>query len=363
MYYNNDFFNKQKKAFAYVSDKVANVRSLNPSKRLFLLFAIAITPDAIRLLDYYLDSMANADVSLEYLAARILATAGVSCALATITPGGNDKKKKKDSRPGRLTAGNYKGNDDTYVPTGEQVRLNKGWHKSITEKMHCLTNLDNKLTLDGEYWGMDPAVLTQNHALYVQIEPYYTLYLSGDARNSELVIFRRLLGEDVEYALDVVKPDAIGRCGVGAMDISDLNSLGFLMPNQGKGRHERSGENEIVPETNAKVTAIDTVMVTVDNALDKHGNRTKGSKPKGVKQILIVLQDEKGVEIFNKMFTKTQVYIDIDQKYRGEIILVRAAFLKHVDDTPHFGEPVAVSMPKDIADILQAQEAAKKTND
>jgi hypothetical protein len=137
------------------------------------------------------------------------------------------------------------------------------------------------------------------------------------------------------------------------MSIIDLNDLGFELPEQRGGHKERKAPYEGIAEVNVKVDAMDSILITVDNAENKHSNKTRRSKPKGVAYVIYTVSDANGNEIFRSIDTRTQIQVKLDPKYRGRVLRVNAAFLTHTNDTPNFSMPQTVSMPHGLDDDFQ----------
>jgi hypothetical protein len=184
-----------------------------------------------------------------------------------------------------------------------------------------------------------------------------------DANNIVRGYRKKKFKEMLMYVLGEVRAWAISATAVTKkMSLEDLNDLGFALPGQFGGHHDRKAPYDGIAEVNAKVDAMDSILITVDNAENKLGNRTKGSKPENIRIVLYTVADENGEPIEHIINTHSQIQVKVDSKYRGHILFVRAAFLAHPNDLPNFNEPVIVSMPRDVQDnvtISKSELAAK----
>jgi hypothetical protein len=74
--------------------------------------------------------------------------------------------------------------------------------------------------------------------------------------------------------------------------------------------------------------------------------------PEGVKNALIVITSADGTtEVFRTMTSRLHNDIRMPESLRGKQFIVKAAFLKHVNDEPQFGNAPTFTMPLSTEDL------------
>jgi hypothetical protein len=107
---------------------------------------------------------------------------------------------------------------------------------------------------------------------------------------------------------------------------------------------------------------MDTILVVIDHSYMENAALVNHGWPEGVRNAVIVIRSADGKrEIYNKLTTRLHTSISLPEELRGKQIIIRAAFLQHVDDTPKFGEiqPV-ISMPLTTEDLANSVEEQHK---
>jgi hypothetical protein len=104
-----------------------------------------------------------------------------------------------------------------------------------------------------------------------------------------------------------------------------------------------------------KVLNGDFIRVVVDQSSDENAGPVLHGWPTGVKHALIVIVAADGkTEVYRQMTTHLHNDIQMPEGSHGKQFIIKAAFLKHVDDEPKFGNEPTFSMPLTTEDLAAA---------
>jgi hypothetical protein len=166
-----------------------------------------------------------------------------------------------------------------------------------------------------------------------------------------------LFKSTIEYCLHDVKFWAFGLLHAGTITLDDFHKMGFLIPGETSGNHERKGATKAKAEVKVRILGPDQIEVVVDQAAENNAAKVKHGKPHGVKYVEVTLYaTDTGEEIYNEKSTQLRRKIDIPSQYHGKQLGIKAAFLVHVEDKPNFGDGALFSMPLTTQDLIEAFE-------
>jgi hypothetical protein len=229
------------------------------------------------------------------------------------------------------------------------------WHGSIDEQFG---NIDNIVKLVQEYqpiWNMPPDLfmqLTDNHnRLQDLINKCRTTAGSTADRN----LRNSLLKSTVGLCLLQVRVWAYGQFVAGIMTADDVHRLGFLLPGETGGRHDRTEAIDITAEVKVRVVNEDFIRVVIDQSAGENAAQVMHGWPAGVHQAVIVITAADGkTEVLRQITTRLHNDLRMPEGSHGKQFIIKASFLKHIDDAPRFGNEPTFSMPLTTADLAAA---------
>jgi hypothetical protein len=226
------------------------------------------------------------------------------------------------------------------------------WHGSIDEQFEAINDLVN-VALDHPGWNMPSAMLTQltqdRDTLNALIGKCRSLQGSPADRAHRNVLLKSTVG----MCLLHVRLWAYGNLEAGLMTEEDVHSLGFLLPGETSTHRSRAEATREMAEVKVRVISADLIRVVIDQSAAENAAQVVHGWPKGVRQALIVVvaADTKA-EVIRHMTSHLHNDIQMPDGSQGKLFLIKAAFLKHVDDTPHFGNEPTFSMPLTTEDLI-----------
>jgi hypothetical protein len=139
------------------------------------------------------------------------------------------------------------------------------------------------------------------------------------------------------------------------MTLSDVHELGFLLPRETGGGHGRSEATNVIAEVKTQVISADVVRVVIDQAATENAAKVVHGWPYGVRNAVIVITAADGVtEVLRVQTTRLYNDVTMPKGSHGKQFLVKAAFLKHINDEPRFGNQPTFSMPLTTEDLIAA---------
>jgi hypothetical protein len=228
------------------------------------------------------------------------------------------------------------------------------WHGRIDDQFAAVNNLVTMVT-DHPQWPLPAAQRTQlttgRDRLRNLVEKCNGTLASAvdrELRNTELKAM-------VDLCLLHVRLWAYGQYELGALSAAEVHQLGFLLPGEAGGHHSRTEVTDAVAEVKAGVVALDIIRVVIDQSAGENAAQVIHGWPDGVKQALIIVLAADGVtEVHRQLTSHLHTDIQVPAGSRGKLLIVKAAFLRHVDDTPRFGNEPTVTMPLSTEDIAAA---------
>jgi hypothetical protein len=233
------------------------------------------------------------------------------------------------------------------------------WHGSIDEQFEAIDNLVNVVIDHQSGWNMPGDMLEQltedREALNILIGKCRSLQGSPADRAHRNVLLKATVG----LCLLHVRLWAYGKHEAGLMTKEDIHLLGFLLPGETSTHRSRVEATREMAEVKVRVISDDLIRVVIDQSDAENAAQVVSGWPKGVKQALIVVVSaDTKAEVIRQMTTRLHNDLQMPEGSRGKQFLIKAAFLKHIDDTPHFGNEPSFSMPfttEDLIHILDRQ--------
>jgi hypothetical protein len=172
-----------------------------------------------------------------------------------------------------------------------------------------------------------------------------------------------LLKSTVGLCLVQVKIWAYGEFSAGIMTADDVHLLGFLLPGETGGHHSRTEATDVVAEVKVKVVNEDFIRVVVDQSGGENAAQVVHGWPDGTKNALIVITSADGkTEVYRQVTSRLHNDIRMPDGSHGKQFIIKAAFLKHVDDDPRFGNEPTFSMPLTTEDLAAALDRQHHEN-
>ena len=152
-----------------------------------------------------------------------------------------------------------------------------------------------------------------------------------------------------------VKVCAYGQYVAGVLTADDVHLRGFLLPGESGGHHSRTEATDVTAEVKVKVINEDNIRVVIDRSAGENAAQVAHGWPVGVNNTLIVITAADGkTEVYRQLTTRLHNDIRMPEGSHGKQFIIKASFLKHVDDEPRFGNEPTFSMPLTTEDLAAA---------
>ena len=236
----------------------------------------------------------------------------------------------------------------------ESVLANiRRWHGSIDEQFDNIDNLVNTVEAHSPGWMMPAELLAQLSDNRAQLQTLINKCRSNSGSASDRIVRNSLLKTTVGLCLTQVKTWAYSEYYAGVMSADDVHLLGFLLPGESGGHRSRTEASDTLAEVKVKIVSEDFIRVVIDQSTGENAARVKHGWPSGVHQALIVILSSDGkTEILRRMTTRLHTDIQMPEGSHGKLFIIKAAFLKHIDDEPRFGPEPTFSMPLSTEDLV-----------
>jgi hypothetical protein len=232
------------------------------------------------------------------------------------------------------------------------------WHGGIDDRYSNIYNLVSLIEKRQPAWTIPTELLQQLSKNCRELEELITHCRTGRASSMDREHRNRLLRSTVRLCLFDVKIWAYGACKAGLLTVDDIHMLGFFMPGERRGRRSRSQATNALAEVKVKIVNADIIRVTVDQAAGKNAAQVAHGRPAGVKFILIVvLSADAKTEIIRRMTTRLHNTLEMPAGSHGQLFIIKASFLRHVDDVPRFGSEETFSLPLTTEDLVNPPNA------
>jgi hypothetical protein len=236
------------------------------------------------------------------------------------------------------------------------------WHGNIDEQYTNINILINAITAHQPAWTIPADLLTLLTNNRDQLRELIDKCKSPHASQADRTLRNSLLKSTVGICLLQIKIWAYGEYAAGVMTADDVHLLGFLLPGEQGGHHSRKEPTDVIAEVKVAVLNSDFIRVVVDQSAGENAAQVVHGWPFGVRQALIVILADDGVtEVLRLITTRLHNDIRMPDGSRGKLFIIKAAFLKHIDDEPKFGNEPTFSMPistEDLAATIDQQHHA-----
>jgi hypothetical protein len=229
------------------------------------------------------------------------------------------------------------------------------WHGTIGEQFSCIDNVCKIIQQPHPAWNMPVDLKDELLGNCVRLDAPVKKCQTNAASSDDRMLRNSLLKATVGLCLLRVKGWAYGDFAAGNMTADEVHSLGFLLPGEHGGYHGRTEATDVLAEVKAKVINGDFVHVVIDQSAGENAGPVKHGWPQGVKHALIVIIAADGkTEVLRQLTTHLHNDIQMPEGTHGKQFVIRAAFLKHIDDKPRFGNGPTFSMPLTTEDLVAA---------
>jgi hypothetical protein len=237
------------------------------------------------------------------------------------------------------------------IPEGTLAAIRR-WHGSIDDQLENIINLTDILTEHKSSWIVPTQLLDPLTANCNELCVLVPKCRSTSGSTSDRAHRNTLLKSTVGYCLLDVRIWVYQAYKAGALTADNVHDMGFLLPGEHGGKHKRSEPTDVVAEVKATVINEDFIRVVIDQATGKNAGPVIHGWPTGVKTAVIVITAADGVtEIYRQMTDRLHNDIKMPAGSHGKQFIIKAAFLKHVDDEPKFGNEPTFSMPLTTEDL------------
>jgi hypothetical protein len=233
------------------------------------------------------------------------------------------------------------------------------WHGTIDDQFNNIDSAVNILTASQTKWVVPKELLEDLTADRDSLSALIAKCKSNYGSPADRTVRNSLLKTAVGLCLTQLKSWVFTEYYAGVMTIDDVHLLGFLLPGEAGGVHERKEATDVVAEVKVSVLAADFIRAVVDQASVENAALVKHGWPRGVKMALIVILSADGrTEVLRQHTTHLHNRIEMPEGSRGKQFMIKAAFLQHIDDKPLFGPEPTFSMPlttEELAATLDRQ--------
>jgi hypothetical protein len=232
------------------------------------------------------------------------------------------------------------------------VSVARKWHGSIGEKFSCIDNLVTHIVDRQSEWSIPKDLIDQLTDNRSRLEKLIYRCRTIEASPADRQLRNTLLKSASDLCLVRVKQLAYGRHAEGVMTTEDVHMLGFLMPGENGGRHKRKEPVNVPAYVKVTVINEDFIRVVIDQSEGHNAALTAHGWPRGVRNALIVIVAADGkTEVYRRITTRMHSSIHMPVGSHGRQFILRAAFLRHADDDPLFGNEHTFSMPLTTEDL------------
>jgi hypothetical protein len=235
----------------------------------------------------------------------------------------------------------------------EHVReISRRWRGTASERTTNIINITDDLTKHQSDWNFPSDSLKDLTESCNELQRLNSLCSGSMASSCDRRDRSSLLKALTSYCRKNLKSWACGQHEAGVMTSFEVHKLGFFLPGDLGGRrvrHEPTGELAVV-----KANALngEFVHIALLRTLPNSGLLSSGW-PQGVRQALIVILSADGsTEVVRQLTSCLRTTIALPKDSQGKAFIAKAAFLKHVNDWPMFGQRQTVfSMPLSTSDL------------
>jgi hypothetical protein len=226
------------------------------------------------------------------------------------------------------------------------------WRGGIEDKLTAIANVVGILGEHKADWPLPEGMLESLTDSLKKLEPMISHCKSTGSSTVDREQRNRLLADTVKYCRNNVKFWALDQYTSDVIKLEDVHNLGFMLPGETGGKHSRKEPTGAIAHVQVVSLNEDFIRVVIDNATAENAYRTVSGWPAGVRNALIVIYSiEEKREIIRLMTGRLKNTIQMPEGSHGKQFIIKAAFLRHVDDTPRFGNEPMFSLPLTISDF------------
>jgi hypothetical protein len=226
------------------------------------------------------------------------------------------------------------------------------WHGSIDDQFAAIDNLVSVIKAHQPAWKIPDGLYTQLVDSRGRLQELINKCRTSSASQVDREQRNALLKSTVGLCLLQVKIWAYGEFIAGTLTAEEVHQLGFLLPGETGGRHSRTEATNVVAEVKVRVVNEDFIHVVIDQSAGENAAQVVHGWPPGVKNAIIVITAGDGkTEVYRQHTTRLHNDIRMPEGSHGKQFIIKASFLKHVDDEPRFGNEPTFSMPLTTEDL------------
>jgi hypothetical protein len=226
------------------------------------------------------------------------------------------------------------------------------WHGNIDEQFSNIDNLVNVITEHQSTWTIPPDLLTQLTNNRDQLQVLINKCRSTAGSTADRELRNALLKSTVGLCLLQVRVWAYNEYIANVLTADDVHLLGFLLPGETGGHHDRTEATDVTAEVKVKVINEDFIRVVIDPSAGENAGQVAHGWPPSVKNALIVITADDGkTEVLRQFTTRLHNDIRMPDGSHGKQFIIKASFLKHISDEPRFGSEPTFSMPLTTEDL------------
>lgn len=236
---------------------------------------------------------------------------------------------------------------------GEVLTRIRQWHGKISERFANIYNLVDRIRRHQTQWNFPPTLLEQLSNNCNELETLIAKCRSNRGSTADRILRDSLFRTTVELCLTQVKAWAFMEYYAGVLTAVDVHLLGFFLPGETGGRRKRHKPTGVLAEVKISTVNADFIRVVINRAADENTARVVRGWPPGVRYALIVIVASDGrTEVYRRPTTRLYNNIRMPDDSHGKQFIIKASFLKHVDDTPVFGTEQTFSIPLTTEDLV-----------
>jgi hypothetical protein len=237
------------------------------------------------------------------------------------------------------------------IPEGTLAAIRR-WHGSIDDQLSNIIKVTGILTEHKAAWIVPTQLLDPLTANCNELCMLVPKCKSTSASTDDRAQRNTLLKSTVAYCLFNVKIWVYQAYAAGALTIDDVHSMFFLLPGETGGKHSRSEATDVVAEVKVSVISADIIRAVIDKASAANAGPVIHGWPQGVNMALIVITAADGVtEVYRRITDRLHNDIEMPAGSHGKQFIIRASFLRHLDDKPRFGSQPTFTMPLTTEDL------------
>jgi hypothetical protein len=233
------------------------------------------------------------------------------------------------------------------------------WHGSIDDQFGNINNLIDLLNEHSTEWEVSSVIFGDLSNRRDELRSLISHCRSNECSVKDRALRNALLKSTVGFCLLQVKQWAYGAYAAGTVTAEDVHGMGFLLPCETGEHHDHTDTNDVRAEVKVQLINDDFIQVVINQSAGENAALTAHGWPQGFKSALILITSPDGKsETYRQMTSRLHNNIRMPDSTRGKQLIVKAAFLKHPDDDPQFGNEPSFSMPlsfQDLADTLDRQ--------